>query len=197
MTQLNSGSITNTKATNTEYDSQFTVSPIVTTTYKVESYNDSTRYKTCIVKVPNVAQVILKYSTISSETMTPLSTNTSITLNNGDYLYVGYEVIGDGTIDIPVSYQDAIWSDDSSHSKTKTIHFITNGVTTINAVSTHNDSIVSHTLTVSTVTPTPVVNALTIDKQEVTINSGESVTINSMVSGQYLTNGINVYYEQS
>lgn len=197
MTQINPSSITNTKTTKTEYNSQFTVTPTITTTYKVESFNDPSHYKTCIVKVPNIAQVVLKYSTTSSETMVPLSTNTSIALNNGDYLYVGYEVVGDGTVDIPISYQDAIWSDDSLHSKTKTIHFITNGVTTINAVSTHNDSIVSHTLTVSTVTPTPVVNALTIDKQEVTINSGESVTINSMVSGQYLTSGINVYYEQS
>ena len=39
MTKLDSNSIINTKTTSTEYDSNFTVSPTVTTTYKVEAYN--------------------------------------------------------------------------------------------------------------------------------------------------------------
>ena len=195
MTKLNSSSITNTKATSTEYDSQFTVSPIVTTTYKVEAYNDPTKFKTCIIKVPNIKQVVLKYSTTSIETIASISADTAITVNTGSYIYLGYEVVGDGTVALPVDYQNATWSDDSSTSKTKTIQLTSDGVTTFKVTSTHNNTIKSFTLTVTAVTPSAIVSSISIDKEDVTINAGESVTINSIVSGQYLTSGINVYYE--
>ena len=195
MTQLNLGSITNTKATSTEYDSQFTVSPIVTTTYRVEAYNDPTKFKTCIIKVPNITQVVLKYSTTSIETIASISADTAITVNTGSYIYLGYEVVGDGTVALPVDYQNATWSDDSSTSKTKTIQLTSDGVTTFKVTSTHNNTIKSFTLTVKAVTPSAIVSSISIDKEDVTINAGESVTINSIVSGQYLTGGISVYYE--
>ena len=104
MTQLNPSSIINTKTTSTEYDSNFTISPIVTTTYKVEAYNDASKYKTCVVKVPNISNINLKYSTTSSESLTTISTNTSISVNNGTTLYLGYSVSGDGTVDLPSNY---------------------------------------------------------------------------------------------
>lgn len=195
MTQLSSGSIINTKATSTEYDSQFTVTPTVTTTYRVEAHNDPTKFKTCIIKVPNITQVVLKYSTTSIETIASISADTAITVNTGSYIYLGYEVVGDGTVALPVDYQNATWSDDSSTSKTKTIQLTSDGVTTFKVTSTHNNTIKSFTLTVTAVTPSAIVSSISIDKEDVTINSGESVTINSIVSGQYLTGGINVYYE--
>ena len=57
MTQLDSSNITNTKSTSTEYDSYFTVSPTVTTTYTIRAKDDNTKYKTCIVKVPNITLI--------------------------------------------------------------------------------------------------------------------------------------------
>lgn len=195
MTQLNSSSITNTKATSTEYDSQFTVTPVVTTTYKVEAYNDPTHYKTCVIKVPNITKLSLKYSTTSADSITSISSNTSIAVNTGSTIYLGYQAVGDGTVDLPTNYQTATWSDDASTSQTRTVVLSADGTYTYKVTSTYKNTIVSYTLTVTATTPSAIVSSISIDKEDVTINAGESVTINSIVSGQYLTSGINVYYE--
>ena len=195
MTKLNSNSIINTKTTSTEYDSNFTVSPTVTTTYKVEAYNDASKYKTCVVKVPNISGINLKYSTTSSESLITISSNTSITVNTGTTLYLGYSVSGDGTVDLPTNYQTATWSDNQSTSNYRTITLSVDGTYTYQLTSTYKNTIVSFTLTVVAITPSAIVNSITIDNSDVTINAGESVTINSVVSGQHLTGGINVYYE--
>lgn len=195
MTKLDSNSIINTKTTSTEYDSNFTVSPTVTTTYKVEAYNDASKYKTCVVKVPNISGINLKYSTTSSESLITISSNTSISVNTGTTLYLGYSVSGDGTVDLPTNYQAATWSDNQSTSNYRTITLSIDGTYTYQLTSTYKNTIVSLTLTVIATTPSATVNSITIDNSDVTINAGESVTINSVVSGQYLTGGINVYYE--
>ena len=195
MTKLDSNSIINTKTTSTEYDSNFTVSPTVTTTYKVEAYNDASKYKTCVIKVPNISCINLKYSTTSSESLITISSNTSISVNTGTTLYLGYSVSGDGTVDLPTNYQTATWSDNQSTSNYRNITLSVDGTYTYQLTSTYKNTIVSFTLTVIATTPSATVNSITIDNSDVTINAGESVTINSVVSGQHLTGGINVYYE--
>lgn len=195
MTKLDSNSIINTKTTSTEYDSNFIVSPTVTTTYRVEAYNDASKYKTCVVKVPNISGINLKYSTTSSESLITISSNTSISVHTGTTLYLGYSVSGDGTVDLPTNYQTATWSDNQSTSNYRTITLSVDGTYTYQLTSTYKNTIVSFTLTVIATTPSAIVDSITIDNSDVTINAGESVTINSVVSGQYLTGGINVYYE--
>lgn len=194
MTQLDSSNINNTKSTSTEYDSQFVVSPTVTTTYRVEAYNDNTKYKTCIVKVPNITLIQLSYSTIDQSTVSAISSNTTISVNEGATLYLAYSVIGDGTVDLPTSYQTASWSDNLSTSTTRSITLSTKGTYTFQLTSSYNSAKKSYILTVEVIKPTAVVDTITATPETVTINSGESTTINSIVTGQYLTGGVNVYY---
>lgn len=195
MTQLDSSNITNTKSTSFEYDSQFTVSPTVTTIYRVEAYNDNTKYKTCIVKVPNISLIQLSYSTTSQSSVSAISSNTTISVNEGTTLYLSYSVIGDGTVDLPTSYQVASWSDNLSTSITRSVTLSTEGTYTFQLTSSYNSTKKSYTLTVEVIKPTAVVSTVTITPETVTINFGESTTINSIVTGQYLTGGVNVYYD--
>lgn len=188
------GTITNTKVTSTEYDSNFTVSPTKTTTYKVCAANDETKYKTCIVKVPNISSISLQYGSTSSNLST-ISADTTINISNGDTVYFGYIVNGDGTVDLPTKYQTATWSDDSTTTSTKSETYSTDGMYTIHVTSNKTTSIVSHILTIVVTTPSAVVNSITLDKSTTTVESGNSVAISATVKGQYLSNGINVYYE--
>lgn len=195
MTQIDSTQITNTKSTSTEYDSQFTVNPTVTTTYRVEAYNDSTKYKTCIVKVPNITLLQLSYSTVDQASVATILADTSISVNKGSTLYLAYSVVGDGTVDLPTAYQVASWNDNLSTSNTRSVALSTVGQYTFQLTSSYDTSVKSYTLTVNVIDPTPVVDTITVTPDTVTINSGESTTINSVVTGQYLTGGVNVYYE--